>query len=410
MQHKARRKRLKKVKRIVAAMAGAAVMSSALLPVASAAPPVTSPTATAVTEKAPASSELTPTNPPVKEETKQATKESRNRTTERTPAKQGEFTAADSPVQAARQQADNHGIHAGWKDFSLEWRSQNDASVLVYDGHGKKEYRIRLTKDDDGKWSISSVVSLQDRDDSGTVITGNPVDVVRDNAARFGFDADNDRFSLLSKSSTKAIVQVHRPGGQTFKVDLERNHGEWIITTIRGIGSMKYPATYIPASMFPHNTVVASPVVAPENQQVLFSTTAYTDWTWQEKNFPSDMYFGIFTRDPRLSDSASVLPDAVVKALADIDYNQQLVFYANLGSVGYKGYGIGIEKVSQAGNTLFVTVRTKSPGLSTAGQTFTKAYDYISLDRKTIDFTKPVHVNFITPAGYAFSWYTFLPQ
>ncbi len=385
MEHK-NRKRVKKVKRLVAAMAGAAVLSSAMLPVVSAAQlPATA--APAVTEKAP-------------------DKKPAERTESR--HKQKAEVSASSLIKIAREQANTRGYDTHRADFSLQWQSNNNASVIMTTDQGR-EYTIRLAKNDSGLWQVESISKISDGQWSGDIGTNSPFDVVKGNASRFGFDANSDSFTLLSRSTNKAIVQVRHRGGQTFKVDLERKGGQWSVTTIRGIGNMQYPATYIPASMFPHNIVIAKPAVPVANQQIHYQTNNYANWTWNEKAYPSDMYFGIFTRPLQLSDTTAVLPDAVTKALNNIDYNRQLILYANLGSVGNKGYGIGIEKVTQAGNTLFVTVRAKSPGLAETALTATKAYDYIPINRTVLDFSKSVHVNFITPEGYGLSWYTFLP-
>ena len=404
MGHKISRRRLKKAKRLAAAVAGAAVMTSAMLPIVSAAEaPVPSDPA-ALSQPSVQQSE---TAPALADNTKQHEK------TPKADRTKTQVRASESPLKAARQQAAERGYNTRDADFSLLSHSDTEAVVLMTtDDHS---YRIKLLKNDAGEWSIGDIAPVRDgqrgkdrheREDRYSQIS--PVAVVKDSADRYGFDADDDRFSLVSQNDDRAVVQVRHIGGQTFKVDLERDGRSWEITTIRGIGSMKYPATYIPAKMFTHNIVVATPVTLAANQQIIFRTEAYADWTWKETAYPRDMHFGIYRRSPNLFDGSEILPDAVVKALADIDYTRQMVFYANLGSVAYKGYGIGIEKVAQTGNNLVVTVRTKSPGL--ANETFTKAYDYIAIDRSAVDFTKPVHVHFVTPDGHALSWYTFLPQ
>ena len=406
MGHKSSRRRLKKAKRLAAAVAGAAVMTSAMLPIVSAAeaPDTTDPAALG--------------QPPVQQSEPAPTLPDDTRHRDATPKDQTERTkaqvrASESPVKAARQQAAEQGYNTKDANFSLLSHSDTEATVLMTTDD--QSYRIKLLKNDAGEWIIGAIATVRDgqrgndrndREDRHDIIS--PVAVVKDNAARYGFDADDDRFSLLSQNNDRAIVQVRHVGGQTFKVDLERDGRSWEITTIRGIGSMKYPATYIPAKMFSHNIVVATPVTLAANQQIIFRTDAYADWTWREATYPRDMHFGIYRHNPTLFDGSEILPDAVVKALADIDYSRQMVFYANLGSVAYKGYGIGIEKVAQTGNNLVVTVRTKSPALTT--ETFTKAYDYIAIDRSAVDFTKAVHVHFVTPDGHALSWYTFLPQ
>ncbi len=390
------RKRVKKAKRLVAAMAGAAVLSSAMLPLVSAAQLPTTAT--------PAAVQQAPDKKPA-ERADQVTPSDRTDSRHKQPVE----VLTASLIKIAREQASARGYDTNRADFSLQWHSNNNASVIMTTDQGRK-YNIRLAKDDGGLWQVESISKISDGQLSGDIGTNNPLAVVKANASRFGFDTNSDSFTLLSQSATKAIVQVRHRGGQTFKVDLERKGGQWSITTIRGIGNMKYPATYIPASMFPHNIVIAKPSVPVINQQIHYQTNNYANWTWNEKAYPSDMYFGIFTRPPQPSDTTAVLPDAVTKALNDIDYSRQLVLYANLGSVGYKGYGIGIEKVTQAGNTLFVTVRAKSPGLTETALTATKAYDYIPINRAVLDFSKSVQVNFITPEGYGLSWYTFVPQ
>ena len=392
MKFKSRRKRLKKAKRLVVAVAGAAVISSALLPAAVAAEPATAPSP--IAEKAPVNEAKEQTPPPAAKQQK---------------AHQQEAAAEISPLKAARELSREQGIRAGWQNFSLEWHTATDAAVLVHDDDGQALYRIVLTRDGEDPWTISSIMSLASGEDRADAALS-PVSALKNEASRFGFDSDRDHFSLLTKTASKAIVQVRRPGGQTFKVDMERDNGEWVVATVRGIGNMRYPATYIPANLFPDSTVVASPVTAPAEQRILYKTDVYNDWSWQEKNYPRDMHFGIFTIDPNLTDATAALPATVAKALADIDYNRQLVFYADLGTVAYKGYGIGIEKVAQTGNTLFVTIRVKSPALDSGTWPSTKATDYVSVDRSTIDFASPVNVFFVTRHGHMLSRYTFLPS
>lgn len=407
MRQGTRRKALKKkYKRIVAAMAGAAVMSSAMLPMVSAASvqnalnPAAGENATATTE-----AQQTSAKTPITD-TNTTEKPDRNkRPDSKEEAQKPKPTT--SPVKAAREQAAARGYDTRGADFSLQSSNKTEATVIMRTDDGK-EYRIKLKADSPGEWKIQQITKISDRGDKDQT-TANPVTIVKANAARYGFDAYRDSFTLLSKTTNKATVQVHHAGGQTFKVDLERSGSSWVITTIRGIGNMNYPATYIPASMFTQKTVIAAPVVDPSNQKVLFQTKDYSGWEWNERAYPTNMHFGIFTRDPRLGDSVT-LPDEVLRSLSDINYSRQMVFYANLGTVAYNGYGIGIEKVSQSGNSLFITVRTKSPTLTGASLTASKLYDYVPINKNAVDFTKPVHVSFITPEGTALSWYTFMPQ
>jgi len=408
MRQRMRNKAIKKkYKRIVAAVAGAAVMSAAMLPTVSAAAVQTAltPTAgenTATTEQA---QPLQPTKTPAKETPVKETASKKD-----VPKNEAKKPIPNnSPVKAAREQAAARGYDTRGANFSLQSSTNSEATVLMRTDSGK-EYRIKLKADSSGEWKIQQITQIKDDDDRDNNSTSNPVSIVKANAARYGFDASHDTFTLLSKTANKATVQVHHMGGQTFKIDLDRSGTSWVITTIRGIGNMNYPATYIPASMFTQKTVIAAPVVDPSNQKVLFQTKDYSGWEWNERAYPTNMHFGIFTRDPRLSDTASSLPEPVLRSLANINYTRQMVFYANLGTVAYNGYGIGIEKVSQSGNSLFITVRTKSPALTGTALTASKTYDYVPINRSVVDFTKPVHVSFITPEGTALSWYTFMPQ
>ncbi|MDF2930294.1 MAG: hypothetical protein K0Q75_2532, partial [Anaerospora sp.] len=123
MRQSIRRKALKKkYKRIVAAMAGAAVMSSAMLPMVSAAAvqnalsPVAGETTTA-TEQAQQSLKETPakdttaTQTPVKDKTP---KKDENKNEAKKPV------PSNSPVRAAREQAAARGYDTRGADFSLQ--------------------------------------------------------------------------------------------------------------------------------------------------------------------------------------------------------------------------------------------------------------------------------------------------
>lgn len=228
-----------------------------------------------------------------------------------------------------------------------------------------------------------------------------PVAVVRDNASTYGFDASNDRFSLLSISGSKAIVQV-RTSSQTFKVDLTRDNGDWVITAVRGIGNNGLPATYRPASSFGYSTLGVSTSIPSSANTVLYSTDKFADWSWRESTYPQGMAMGVFVTEPK---SVNVIPDIIRSQLHDVDFGSQLVLYAHLGSVSSRGYGIGIEKVVQTGNDLTVTVRTNSPRFN-IGFSDTKGDDYVTINRATLDFTNPVHVNFVDIHGASLSHYT----
>jgi hypothetical protein len=233
--------------------------------------------------------------------------------------------------------------------------------------------------------------------------TESPVQVVMANAATYGFDAARDSFSLLAKTADRATVRVIH-NGQTFKVDLERNRGSWFITTIRGIGDMHRPATYTPASFFPGAARALGPL-APAGQTTVFQTNAFDSWNWREANYPADMAFGIALQDPRPGGTDSAIPGAV---LDKTDFSRQMLLFARAGSVAPQGYGVGIAKVVRSGNDLTVTVRTKSP--QGGDTTATKADDYLTLDRTTLNFAAPVRVAFVDQNGTVLVTYTIVPR
>lgn len=64
-----------------------------------------------------------------------------------------------------------------------------------------------------------------------------PVDLVKTYATQYGFNPDLDSFTLIHEGRHKATVLVtSNATGQRFKIDLERNRGDWQIAVIRGIG------------------------------------------------------------------------------------------------------------------------------------------------------------------------------
>lgn len=232
---------------------------------------------------------------------------------------------------------------------------------------------------------------------------GDPVREVRENAARFGFNANTDRFSLISNNGDRAVVRV-RSNGQTFNVDLVRDGREWEITTIRGIGDMQHPATYIPASMFHYPTLGIA--TGPVNQTILMQSTDYNDWQWLESAYPTDMAFGVLLQDPRRdTQTASYVPAAVLARLNPVNFDQKFVLYGHLGSVDPKGYGIAFSQVAQVGNDFIVTVRTKSPAAN-AALTDTKTDDLVVLDRSTLNFSDPITVTFVDQNGTTLTTYT----
>lgn len=401
MKNNSRRKIAKrKYKRLLAALAGAAVVTSAILPGL----PISKVHAAENTVvAAPAQTgETSDTSKNITTgDTDKTHERDRNRDKDTTDAKN--FAAA-SPVAVVKSLAGTYGFDANNDSFSLQWRRGTEALVLVNTVNGQT-YKVHLSKDDGG-WTIDSVkevITGGTSDDA--IVAGDPVAVVKNNAGTFGFDATNDRFSLLSIAGGKAIVQV-KTSGQTFKVDLEKNHGNWVITTIRGIGNSKYPATYRPASLYGYGTLGAATGPVVTVGRTLYSNDAFAGWTWRESAYPSNMKLGVLlTRPGKTSD----IPSIIVDKVDSIDFGRQLVLYAHLGSVADRGYGIGIEKVVQTGNDLTVTIRTKSPLFNTSWST-TKAYDIIPIDRLALNFDDPIHINFVDQNGTSLSSYTLHTQ
>ncbi|MBP2628869.1 MAG: hypothetical protein H6Q68_3580 [Firmicutes bacterium] len=116
-------------------------------------------------------------------------------------------------------------LNRGWHEHIGGWPSSEDNQGWVENGH--IYYRHDKDHSDEYNNALSS-----------------PVEFVKEYASLYGFDPDNDIFTLLSESNGEATVQVVKSDtGQRFKVDLE-NHLDWRIVAIRGIGDMNHPATY----------------------------------------------------------------------------------------------------------------------------------------------------------------------
>lgn len=447
MKHISHRKHARRrYKRLMAALAGAAVVTSAMLPgipiarvhaaentavtapatVAEvpAAAPATEPTAVEtpsvaqVAEPAAKSAAETPaaepaaTAQPATEQTgdqkqsgqEERTQENRNQENRNQDRQQDRHNdeqnnAAGSPVAAVKAAAAVYGFDARNDKFSLQSQNSNEAVVLVRTDSGKT-FKVHLSQNH-GNWRVDSVKEVVTGGGGGVIRTGDPVDVVKDNAAIFGFNAAKDRFTLLSVNGGTAVVQV-KTSGQTFKVDLERNGGKWVITTIRGIGNERYPATYRPASMYGYSTLgIATGPVATE--KTLYSNDSFVNWSWQESAYPTDMKLGVLVSPPAATQTS--IPGVIVDKVDSIDFGRQLVLYAHIGSVADRGYGIGIERVAQTGNDLTVTVRIKSP-LANNDWSLTKTNDVIPIDRLALNFTYPIHINFVDQDGVSLSSYT----
>ncbi len=292
------------------------------------------------------------------------------------------------------QAADNMAVSAPSPDTSTSPTSENEQNTNQPVTDAAKETARTHNRD-----KVNEAIS-RGHDHDG-IDFGNPVRVVKANASTFGFDAYHDNFTLLSIASGKAIVQV-KTSGQTFKVDLERSGGNWIITAIRGIGNSSYPATYRPASLYGYQAT-AAPVGAIV-KRTLYSTDTLTDWFWHQSTYPTNMKVGVLLVKPESADITE-LPGIIVEKAGFIDFSRQFVLYAHIGSVDSTGYGIGIEKVVQTGNDLTVTLRMKSP-LENHMLPPTITNDVIPLDRATFNFDNPIHISFVDQNGTTLSNYT----
>lgn len=239
--------------------------------------------------------------------------------------------------------------------------------------------------------------SERHRNDDHAIRLGDPVRKVKENAATFGFNVSRDQFSLLSISRDSATVQV-RSGGRTYKVDLKRSGQDWMITTIRGIGDSSHAATYVPASMFPGYTL--SPAAS---QLILYQNTNFDNWQWLDSTYTPGTAFGVLLVNPRLAGTTAEVPAAVATQADSVDFNRQFLLYGSLRGVSGDGYGIALSKVVQTGNDFTVTVRTKSPqSAGTASQTDS----WVLLDRSFLNFSDPVVITFVNPAGAVLSTLT----
>ncbi|WP_378956558.1 hypothetical protein [Pelosinus sp. sgz500959] len=178
----AKRKSLRgKYKRYAAAIVGTAIMTGAALP------------GIPLFSKAFASEN--PTSPPIKNE--QMTKSARN----------------------------------GWHQHKNDWPSSDDNQAWYENGH------IYYLNDHNRYSEHQRDGYFQD--------VSSPVDFVKTYATQYGFDTLRDSFTLIHQGRYKATVQViNKATGQRFKLDLERNYGDWQVVVIRGIGDENFPATY----------------------------------------------------------------------------------------------------------------------------------------------------------------------
>lgn len=119
----------------------------------------------------------------------------------------------------------------GWHEHKHGWPSSGDNQAWYEDGH------IYYLNDREGH--------REHQHDRYSQNFSSPVDFVKAYATQYGFDPDRDSFTLIHQGRHKAVVQViNNATGQRFKVDLERNDGDWQIVVLRGIGDQNFPASY----------------------------------------------------------------------------------------------------------------------------------------------------------------------
>lgn len=189
-QRKHRRQQLRrKYKRYAAAMAGAAIMTGALLPGI--------PAAKAQAAEAPG-------NPPAQKTVQAARITGDGTTTTR-------HVVADK-VEPLKWRP----WKRGWHEHNHSWPGPNENQILYRDG------KVYYRSDD-----------YRDRGYAGYY--SSPADYVRAHAAAYGLDSVRDSFTIVSFTARSAVVQVvkHDTGG-VFNVFLSRDHDRgWTITDFR---------------------------------------------------------------------------------------------------------------------------------------------------------------------------------
>lgn len=200
-------------------------------------------------------------------------------------------------------------------------------------------------------------------------------------------------FSAMTRSQVKIKPKGHTEN-QIFKAALGQEEATVLSDPEKTSDS---PTPYPLAGVMPRSITATAGIIAAD-QQVLYQTSGYNDWTWTQSGFPQDMVLGFLLQDPRQYQSPRSIPDYVTNQLNEVDFSRQFVLYAHLGTVAPQGYGIAITKVSQTGNDLTVNIRMKSPG--TNGNTeLSKADDFLPLNRLALDFGSPIHITFVDEAN-----------
>lgn len=125
----------------------------------------------------------------------------------------------------------------GWHQHRHSWPSSDENQAWYQDG---KIYYRSGSGNVDKSHAYLRDGKLYYRGESGynySYYVNSPVEYVKDNAARYGFNSYRDSFSLLTASSQRAVVEVRRNDtGKLYNVILERtSNRDWTIVDVRAI-------------------------------------------------------------------------------------------------------------------------------------------------------------------------------
>lgn len=342
---------------------------------------------------------------------------------------QAEVTAGHQPwlldpVQVVKKSAVEYGFSASRDTFTLisqlykgQRSGTGEAQVLV--GHDGRFYLVKLIQPaGPGAHNIWQIVAVREvrtavreqKPDVGPGVEGldydkvirwqqavdagrdqwrlDPLEVAkREGRAYYGF-SDEDTFTVIRKHSSTPIARH----GQ---VDVAVKHGDKVYTMIIvrpfGGGGAIWTTYRVdkPAPM---------PVPQPSGK-VIFKTHKYDGWDWYKGAYPRDMAMTVIVDYAAAVENESRIPADVLARAKEVDYSKKAVLFAYLGSGGGAD-AIGIEKMTLAGNSLTVQVRTRSvkPG-EMETKNLTTPSDFVAIDRKYIDVWGGVNVTFVDQHG-----------
>ncbi|MGI6091663.1 MAG: protease complex subunit PrcB family protein [Veillonellaceae bacterium] len=235
------------------------------------------------------------------------------------------------------------------------------------------------------------VVRWQQNVDAGRELWRlDPLKVAKTEGRSYGFD-DTDTYTVVRKLSSSTIARH----GQ---IDIEVNHDGKLYTMIIvrpfGGGDAIW-TTYKVVGKKPPVTV---PTPVP-SEKVLFETDKFTGWKWLKEYYPKDMAFATIVDYEAQLKQDKRIPEAALQKLKDVDFNNKVALFAYLGGTS-GSHGIGIEKVTIAGNKMTVQVRTKSPRPDEmVTMMLTYPSDYVLIDRSVFDIWGGVDITFVDQKG-----------